>query len=53
MSEQDFQHELTYQLTMFQAKRLLSEGLISEATFEEFKVKMLVKYEPFMSQLVA
>ena len=53
MTEQDFQQELTYQITMAQAKKILSEGLISEATFQAFKVKMLEKYEPFMSQLVA
>ncbi|MGT2935801.1 SHOCT domain-containing protein [Streptococcus castoreus] len=53
MTEQDFQRELTYQITMAQAKQLLSEGLISEADFQAFKAKMLEKYEPFMSQLVA
>lgn len=39
MTEQDFQQELTYQLTMAQAKQLLSQGLISEAVFQEFKEK--------------
>lgn len=53
MTEQDFQQEIIYQLTMAQASRLLAVGLISEANFKEFKVKMLEKYEPFMSQLVA
>lgn len=53
MTEQDFQQELTYQLNMAQAKQLLSQGMISEAIFQEFKAKMLEKYEPFMSQLVA
>lgn len=49
MTEQDFQQELTYQLTMAQAKQLLSQGLISEAIFQEFKAKMLENmslYEP-------
>ena len=53
MAEQDFLQELTYQITMAQAKHLPSEGLISEATFKAFKAKMLEKYGPFMSQLVA
>ena len=52
MTEQDFQKEVTYQLTMAQASLLLADGLISEANFQEFKAKMLEKYEPFISQLV-
>lgn len=52
MTEQDFQQELTYQITMAQAKQLLAEGLISEADFQAFKTKMLEKYKPFISQLV-
>ncbi|MGT2866789.1 SHOCT domain-containing protein [Streptococcus fryi] len=52
MRKDYLEDEIAYQLSMIQANQLLSEGLITETIFQEFKAKMLETYEPFMSQLV-
>lgn len=52
MREEHLQDEITYQLSMIQANKLLSDGLITDSLYQEFKANMLEKYKPFISQLV-
>lgn len=51
MTNDELQDELTYQLTMMQADRLLKSRIISEEVHQQFKAKMLEKYQPFISKL--
>lgn len=51
MTNNKLQDEMTYQLTMIQADRLLKSRIISEEVHQQFKEKMLEKYQPFISRL--
>ena len=51
MDVQKINNEMTYQLTMVQAKVLLNNGAITIKEFELFRQLMLEKYQPFISQL--
>jgi len=51
MTNDKLQDEMTYQLTMIQADRLLKYRIISEEVHQQFKEKMLEKYQPFISRL--
>lgn len=51
MTNDKLQDEMTYQLTMIQADRLLKSRIISEEVYQQFKEKMLEKYQPFISRL--
>lgn len=44
-------NEMTYQLTMIQAKLLLDNGALTVEEFEQFRQLMLEKYQPFISRL--
>ncbi|WP_192872369.1 SHOCT domain-containing protein [Streptococcus suis] len=50
MKPQHFYDELTYQLTMSQAKVLLTNGVIDEPAFLCFKDRMKEKFHPIISQ---
>lgn len=51
MTDDKLQKEMTYQLTMIQADRLLKSRIISKEVYQQFKAKMLEKYQPFISRL--
>lgn len=50
MKPQHFYDELTYQLTLSQAKLLLTQGVIDEVVFLCFMDRMNEKYHPIISQ---
>ncbi|WP_434747876.1 SHOCT domain-containing protein [Streptococcus dysgalactiae] len=51
MTSDKLQKEMTYQLTMIQADKLLKSRIITEEAHQQFKAKMLEKYQPFISRL--
>ena len=51
MTNDKLQDEMTYQLTIIQADRLLKSRIISEEVHQKKKKKMLEKYQPFISRL--
>ena len=46
MTEAEFDRERRYQMLMYQVKRMLGDGLISEAEFLEIDTKYRQKYRP-------
>lgn len=51
MNQKQFQDEITYQLSLLQARHLVDKGIISEDEFDTFQQQMLEKYSPLISQL--
>ncbi|HEL1838371.1 TPA: hypothetical protein TX084_000793 [Streptococcus suis] len=51
MHPQKINNELTYQVTMIQARQLLQRGIITLEEFEQFQTSMIEKYQPFISKL--
>ena len=50
MTKEEFIHELTYQVTMLQAKKLLNDGVITKKEYEQFKSELIAMYQPILSK---
>ena len=46
VSKEDFRNEKLYQATMGMARKMLSEGLISEEEYRQIDTIFLAKYQP-------
>ncbi|MCM1222969.1 MAG: hypothetical protein NC124_01555 [Clostridium sp.] len=53
MSKSDFRNEKLYQATMSMARRMLSEGLISEEEYRQIDTIFLAKYRPVFGTLLS
>lgn len=53
MSKEAFRNEKLYQATMRLARKLLSEGIISEAEYRQIDTIFLDKYQPVFGTLSA
>lgn len=53
MSEEMFQTEKDYGVTMAIAKSMLEKGLITVSEYDQFKDEMLKKYQPKLAPLIA
>lgn len=51
MNEQEFRNEKLYQTTMHIARKMLSEGLISEDEYCQIDTIFLEKYHPIIGTL--
>ena len=51
MNEQEFRNEKLYQTTMHIARKMLSEGLISEEEYCQIDTIFLEKYHPIIGTL--
>ena len=51
MTKQDFKNEKLYQTTMSVAKKMLSEGLISEDDYRQIDTIFIEKYRPVFGTL--
>lgn len=51
VSDMEFRNEKLYQSTMSLAKKLLSDGAITEKDYHEFDTKMQQKYKPKYGRL--
>ena len=51
MSKDDFKNEKLYQATMSMARKMLSEGLISEEEYRQIDTIFLDKYRPVFGTL--
>lgn len=50
MNNKEFNQELTYQVTVIQATKLLNDGLITKKEYEDFQREMLEMYQPILSK---
>lgn len=53
MSEEMFNSEKDYGITMSIAKSMLEKGLITMSEYDQFKEEMMEKYRPKISPLIA
>lgn len=53
ISEEMFQTEKDYGITMAIAKSMLEKGLITVCEYDQFKDEMLKKYQPKLAPLIA
>ena len=53
MSREEGRRERVYLMTMALAKKLLVEGIITEALYQAYDTKMRQKYEPSFSIFLA
>lgn len=51
MSREEFRNEKLYQTTMHLAKKMLSEGIISEEEYRQIDTIFLEKYKPVFGTL--
>lgn len=51
MTKQDFKNEKLYQTTMPVAKKMLSEGLITEEEYRQIDTIFIEKYRPVFGTL--
>ena len=51
VSKEDFRNEKLYQATMGMARKMLSEGLISEEEYRQIDTIFLAKYQPVFGTL--
>ena len=51
VSKDDFRNEKLYQATMGMARKMLSEGLISEEEYRQIDTIFLAKYQPVFGTL--
>ena len=51
MDKRLFCNEATFQVTMYLARVMLAEKLITEKEYQTFEQEMLHKYQPFSSDL--
>ena len=53
MSKEEFRNEKLYQTTMHLARKMLSDGLISEDEYRQIDTIFLDKYQPVFGTLSA
>ena len=53
MSRDEFRNEYLYNSTMGRVKKMLEEGLISEADYWQINTKMKAKYRPISDGLIS
>ena len=53
MSREEFRNEYLYNSTMAQVRKLLEEGLITEAYYWQINTKMKAKYRPISDGLIS
>ncbi|MBF0710817.1 MULTISPECIES: SHOCT domain-containing protein [unclassified Gemella] len=53
MSREEYKKEIIYQITMKQADLLLKNKVLDKEDYQEFKDKMLKKYEPKLSKYMS
>ncbi|MDO4814271.1 MAG: hypothetical protein Q3988_04160 [Gemella sp.] len=53
MSREEYKKEIIYQITMKQADLLLKNNVLDIDEYQEFKDKMLKKYEPKLSKYMS
>lgn len=53
MSEEMFNTEKNYGITMAIAKSMLEKGLITISEYDQFKEEMLQKYQPKLAPLIS
>ena len=53
MTKEAFQREKMYQATMGMVRRMLSEGLISQAEYRQMEQIFLEKYKPLIGSIYA
>ncbi len=53
MSEEMFNSEKDYGITMAIAKSMLDKGLLSPSEYEQFEKEMLRKYQPKLAPLIS
>ena len=53
MTKEQFQREKMYQATMGMVRRMLSEGLISQAEYRQMEQIFLEKYKPLIGSIYA
>ncbi|MCB6573436.1 MAG: hypothetical protein MR596_05290 [Lachnospiraceae bacterium] len=51
MDKRLFRNEATFQVTMYLARVMLAEKLITEKEYQTFEQEMLHKYQPFSGDL--
>lgn len=51
VGKEDFRNEKLYQATMGMARKMLSEGLISEEEYRQIDTIFLAKYQPVFGTL--
>ena len=51
MTEDELRREKLYEVTMSHARKMLSEGLITEGQYADFDTKMREKYQPVFGTL--
>ena len=51
MDKRLFRNEATFQVTMYLARVMLAEKLITEKEYQPFEQEMLHKYQPFSGDL--
>lgn len=52
MSDEQFYAELTYQLTMGYAKKMVEKGLLTKEEYAMFQQRMLELYCPVLSKIM-
>lgn len=53
MTEQDFDREINYWLTMSYVKQLKSSGTISDEEYKKIDMRLLKKYRPILGTLLS
>ena len=53
MTKEQFQREKMYQATMGMVRRMLSEGLISQAEYRQMEQIFIEKYKPLIGSIYA
>lgn len=53
MSKEEFNNEKLYQATMYIARKMLNEGLITEEEYRQIDTIFLEKYQPTLGTLFA
>lgn len=53
MTEQDFDREINYWLTMSYVKQLKSSGTISDEEYKQIDMLLLKKYRPILGTLLS
>lgn len=51
MDKKLFRNEATFQVTMYLARAMLAETLITKKEYRAFEQEMLSKYQPFFGDL--
>lgn len=46
-----FQNESTFQMTLYLARTMLADKLITEKEYRDFKKEIIKRYEPFFGDL--